>query len=199
MLTNSVITIILTSNFAPPDITLRAIEAVQTDGTTIMTIFADAREVTPDDRYVLDEGQVFMTGTQALVRVILDQMRADRSAGLDTGTMVSGYPGSPLGGFDQELARSHKHAGPLGVVHRPGQNEGNWAPPPSGQPGLRQRFRPRKAGACLGVLGTARGPRRGRPGGRRVPDDGKFVGAHTNSGLIGCCAATTPRASPRRR
>ncbi|GAA3414169.1 hypothetical protein GCM10018952_33700 [Streptosporangium vulgare] len=88
-----------------------------------MTIFADAREISPDDRYLLGEGEVFMTGTQALVRVIIDQMRADRAAGLRTGTMVSGYPGSPLGGFDQELARSRHHTEPLGVVHRPGQNE----------------------------------------------------------------------------
>ncbi|MFD0890376.1 hypothetical protein ACFQ08_38030, partial [Streptosporangium algeriense] len=88
-----------------------------------MTISAETRATAPDDRYALEEGQVFMTGTQALVRVILDQMRADRAAGLETGAMVSGYPGSPLGGFDLELSRSRRHAEPLDVVHRPGQNE----------------------------------------------------------------------------
>ncbi|WP_231510045.1 indolepyruvate ferredoxin oxidoreductase family protein [Streptosporangium roseum] len=156
---------------------------MQTDGTTIMTIFADAREVTPDDRYVLDEGRVFMTGTQALVRVILDQMRADRSAGLDTGTMVSGYPGSPLGGFDQELARSHEHAGPLGVVHRPGQNEELGATAVWGSQLVPTLPRPRKAG----VLGVWYGK---APGVDRAADafrHGNFVGAHPDGGLIAFC------------
>ncbi|OUC90297.1 indolepyruvate ferredoxin oxidoreductase [Streptosporangium minutum] len=148
-----------------------------------MTIFADAREVTPDDRYVLDEGRVFMTGTQALVRVILDQMRADRSAGLDTGTMVSGYPGSPLGGFDQELARSHEHTGPLGVVHRPGQNEELGATAVWGSQLVPTLPRPRKAG----VLGVWYGK---APGVDRAADafrHGNFVGAHPDGGLIAFC------------
>ncbi|MDP9862290.1 MULTISPECIES: indolepyruvate ferredoxin oxidoreductase family protein [Streptosporangium] len=148
-----------------------------------MTIFADAREVTPDDRYVLDEGQVFMTGTQALVRVILDQMRADRSAGLDTGAMVSGYPGSPLGGFDQELARSHRHAGPLGVVHRPGQNEELGATAVWGSQLVPSLPLPRKAG----VLGVWYGK---APGVDRAADafrHGNFVGAHPDGGLIAFC------------
>ena len=42
------------------------------------------------------------------MRVVLDQHRADRRAGLTTGTMISGYQGSPLGGFDQELARNRE-------------------------------------------------------------------------------------------
>ncbi|WP_433256439.1 indolepyruvate ferredoxin oxidoreductase family protein [Streptosporangium sp. CA-135522] len=148
-----------------------------------MTIFADAREVTPDDRYALDEGQVFMTGTQALVRVILDQMRADRHAGLDTGTMVSGYPGSPLGGFDQELVRSRRHTEPLDIVHRPGQNEELGATAVWGSqlvPGLP---RPRKAG----VLGVWYGK---APGVDRAADafrHGNFVGAHPDGGLIAFC------------
>nr|BFE77893.1 hypothetical protein GCM10020093_004940 [Planobispora longispora] len=130
-----------------------------------MTIFADAREISPDDRYLLDEGQVFMNGTQALVRVILDQMRADRRAGLDTGTMVSGYPGSPLGGFDLELARARAHTEPLDVVHRPGQNEELGATAAWGSqlvptlPG-RARRRARR----LVRQGARRGPR-----GRRLP------------------------------
>src|SRR5215470_10902684 len=55
------------------------------------------------DRYVLSEGRVFLTGLQALVRVMLDQHRADVRAGLRTATLVSGYQGSPLGGLDQEI------------------------------------------------------------------------------------------------
>ena len=57
------------------------------------------------DRYSRTQGRVFMTGTQALVRIILDQARRDHAAGLNTGGFVSGYRGSPLGGLDQELWR----------------------------------------------------------------------------------------------
>ncbi|MEU8200909.1 indolepyruvate ferredoxin oxidoreductase family protein [Streptosporangium sp. NPDC049046] len=148
-----------------------------------MTIFADAREISPDDRYLLDESQVFMTGTQALVRVILDQMRADRAAGLRTGAMVSGYPGSPLGGFDQELARSHRHAEPLGVVHRPGQNEELGATAVWGSQLVPALPRPRTSG----VLGVWYGK---APGVDRAADafrHGNFVGAHPEGGLIALC------------
>ncbi|GIH73711.1 indolepyruvate ferredoxin oxidoreductase family protein [Planobispora longispora] len=148
-----------------------------------MTIFADAREISPDDRYLLDEGQVFMNGTQALVRVILDQMRADRRAGLDTGTMVSGYPGSPLGGFDLELARARAHTEPLDVVHRPGQNEELGATAAWGSQLVPTLPRPRKAG----VLGVWYGK---APGVDRAADafrHGNFVGSHPLGGLIAFC------------
>ncbi|MHA6345228.1 indolepyruvate ferredoxin oxidoreductase family protein [Roseivivax sp. CAU 1761] len=58
-----------------------------------------------DDRYDRTEGRVFLTGTQALARIPLDQARRDRAAGLNTAGFVSGYRGSPLGGLDQELWR----------------------------------------------------------------------------------------------
>ena len=64
-----------------------------------------SREVTLADRYRLEEGRILLTGVQALVRLPLDQHRADRRLGLHTGTLVSGYQGSPLGGLDQELQR----------------------------------------------------------------------------------------------
>ncbi|MDN5925817.1 MAG: indolepyruvate ferredoxin oxidoreductase family protein [Hyphomicrobiales bacterium] len=59
-----------------------------------------------EDRYLKASGRVFMTGTQALVRVVLDQARRDRAAGLGTAGFVSGYRGSPLGGVDLELWRA---------------------------------------------------------------------------------------------
>lgn len=58
------------------------------------------------DRYTATGGRVFLTGTQALVRLVLDQARRDRAAGLSTAGFVSGYRGSPLGGVDLELWRA---------------------------------------------------------------------------------------------
>ncbi|MEA2366004.1 MAG: indolepyruvate ferredoxin oxidoreductase [Thermoleophilaceae bacterium] len=59
------------------------------------------RDVSLDDKYVLEDGRILLTGLQGLVRLPLDQHRADRRLGLHTGTMISGYQGSPLGGLDQ--------------------------------------------------------------------------------------------------
>jgi indolepyruvate ferredoxin oxidoreductase len=76
-----------------------------------------------DDRYLLERGRVLMTGVQALARVLLDQHRADRRAGLSTATMVSGYQGSPLGGFDKELQAHSQIFGEHHVHLVPGLNE----------------------------------------------------------------------------
>ncbi len=61
------------------------------------------REVTLNDKYDLVEGRAFMTGIQALVRLPLDQKRLDLRASLNTAGFISGYRGSPLGGYDQQL------------------------------------------------------------------------------------------------
>src|SRR5271170_2115255 len=61
------------------------------------------RAVTLDDKYVLDSGRVYLTGTQALVRLPMMQRQRDVAAGLNTGCFISGYRGSPLGGLDQAL------------------------------------------------------------------------------------------------
>ncbi|WP_328302745.1 indolepyruvate ferredoxin oxidoreductase family protein [Actinomycetospora sp. NBC_00405] len=75
------------------------------------------------DRYALTTGRVHLTGVQALVRLPLDQHRADRAAGLRTGGYVSGYEGSPLAGYDLELARHRDLLGEHDVVFAPGLNE----------------------------------------------------------------------------
>ncbi|WP_339823263.1 indolepyruvate ferredoxin oxidoreductase family protein [Sulfitobacter dubius] len=76
-----------------------------------------------DDRYDLTEGRVFLTGTQALVRIMLDQARRDRDAGLNTAGFVSGYRGSPLGGLDLEYWRIKNRVAEAGVKFLPAVNE----------------------------------------------------------------------------
>ncbi len=80
-------------------------------------------EVTLTDRYAATEGEVFLTGIQALVRLLIDQRRLDRRRGLDTGMFVSGYQGSPLAGLDRELHAAAVQLDPAGIVFRPGLNE----------------------------------------------------------------------------
>ncbi|WP_033288789.1 indolepyruvate ferredoxin oxidoreductase family protein [Amycolatopsis jejuensis] len=78
---------------------------------------------TLEDRYVREAGTVYLTGVQALVRVLLDRIRLDRLAGADPAAFVSGYQGSPLGGFDLELGRRAKLLAEHAIVHKPGLNE----------------------------------------------------------------------------
>ena len=75
------------------------------------------------DRYEAEDGQVFLTGVQALARVPVDQMRIDRAAGRHTAALVTGYPGSPLSGFDLEMSRVVRRFGDLSIVHQPAVNE----------------------------------------------------------------------------
>ncbi|MDR7416212.1 MAG: indolepyruvate ferredoxin oxidoreductase family protein [Armatimonadota bacterium] len=80
-------------------------------------------ELRLEDRYTLEEGEVYLTGIQALVRLPLDQVRRDRRAGLRTGVFISGYPGSPLGVYDVALQRVRNLLEAHHVVHRPAPNE----------------------------------------------------------------------------
>ena len=61
-----------------------------------------------DDKYTLFEGRVILSGIQALVRLLLDQHRADLIKGINTGTLVSGYRGSPVGTLDINLVKNKK-------------------------------------------------------------------------------------------
>ena len=75
------------------------------------------------DRYRRESGRVFLTGTQALVRIPLMQRTVDRAAGLNTAGFVSGYRGSPLGGFDQELWRAKTFLDENNIEFLPAVNE----------------------------------------------------------------------------
>lgn len=81
------------------------------------------RSVALNDKYNAQTGRVFLSGTQALVRLPLVQSRRDRAAGLDTGGFISGYRGSPLGAYDSELWRAKSLLASHGVVFQPGINE----------------------------------------------------------------------------
>lgn len=79
--------------------------------------------VTLEDKYVKPRGRVYMTGTQALVRLLLTQKLKDEAAGLNTGGFVSGYRGSPLGAVDLELWKAKKHLAANNIRFVPGLNE----------------------------------------------------------------------------
>jgi indolepyruvate ferredoxin oxidoreductase len=80
-------------------------------------------DVTLEDKYALDQGQVLLGGTQALVRLLLEQSASDAAAGLNTAGFVSGYRGSPLGGFDIQLGRARRRLEAARIRFEPGVNE----------------------------------------------------------------------------
>jgi indolepyruvate ferredoxin oxidoreductase len=156
------------------------------------------RDISLDDKYVLEEGRIFLTGLQGLVRLPLDQHRADLRRGLMTATMISGYQGSPLGGLDQELARNRELVEGHHVRHVPGLNEelgatSAWGSQLAGQlPGSKYD----------GVLAMWYGK---APGLDRAADSlrhGNFVGVSRTGGALavvgddpGCKSSTIPSAS----
>jgi hypothetical protein len=79
--------------------------------------------LTLDDRYLCEEGRVYLSGMQALVRLPIDQSRRDRRAGRRIGTFISGYPGSPLGGYDLALRAARSILTAHDIRHVPGANE----------------------------------------------------------------------------
>ncbi len=80
-------------------------------------------EVKLDDKYLADEGRIYLNGTQAVVRLALVQSRIDRASGLLTRGFITGYRGSPLGGLDQALDGAKKAVDEAGIVFTPGVNE----------------------------------------------------------------------------
>src|SRR5215212_311513 len=155
-------------------------------------------DISLDDKYLLEEGRILLTGLQGLVRLPLDQHRADLRRWLRTGTMISGYQGSPLGGLDKELARNRELVEGHHVRHVPGLNEelgatSAWGSQLAGQlPGSKYD----------GVLAMWYGK---APGLDRAADSlrhGNFVGVPRTGGALavvgddpGCKSSTIPSAS----
>ena len=84
---------------------------------------AALREVTLDDKYTAVGTEVLMSGTQALVRVPMLQHTLDKQAGHNTAGYISGYRGSPVGGYDYALWAANKLLDEHQVVFEPGVNE----------------------------------------------------------------------------
>ncbi len=76
-----------------------------------------------EDKYTSDDGRIYVTGVQALVRLPLVQHRRDKAAGLDTAGFISGYRGSPLGGYDTALWQAQQHLDAHQVTFQSGVNE----------------------------------------------------------------------------
>ena len=76
-----------------------------------------------EDLYTREDGRIFLTGTQALVRLPIMQRRLDRARGLNTAGLVSGYRGSPLGTYDMQLWKASRVLAAHDIVFQPGLNE----------------------------------------------------------------------------
>jgi indolepyruvate ferredoxin oxidoreductase len=82
-----------------------------------------ALPVSLDDKYTLPSGRIYLTGTQALVRLAMIQRERDLAQGLNTAGFISGYRGSPLGGFDQALWKAKRQLEHHHIHFTPGVNE----------------------------------------------------------------------------
>src|SRR2546427_4383490 len=82
-----------------------------------------------EDKYTLERGRVFLTGTQALIRLMMLQRERDARAGVNTAGFVSGYRGSPLRGLDPSLWRAPPHLQNHHIPFPPGVKQGLAAPP----------------------------------------------------------------------
>ncbi|HET6376906.1 MAG TPA: indolepyruvate ferredoxin oxidoreductase family protein [Methylocella sp.] len=83
----------------------------------------DLRSTSLDDKYDLAKGRIFVSGPQAIVRLLLMQRELDRRNGLNTAGFISGYRGSPLGGLDMTFLRAKRPLDAAGILFQPGLNE----------------------------------------------------------------------------
>ncbi|HEX8123789.1 MAG TPA: indolepyruvate ferredoxin oxidoreductase family protein [Solirubrobacteraceae bacterium] len=178
--------------------TTSSTEAPAVEGGVSRPVKLSRPETTLDDKYVLEQGTIFLSGIQALVRVLLDQHRADVRAGLNTATFVSGYQGSPLGGFDKEVMRLVRGDIDHAITFTPGLNEELAATAVYGSQLVQNLPTPRHDG----VTGVWYGK---NPGLDRAMDalrHANFAGTHPKGGalaLVGddpsCKSSTLPSAA----
>ena len=79
--------------------------------------------VSLDDKYTLERGTAYLTGIEALVRLPMLQHQRDVTRGLNTAGFVSGYRGSPIGGYDSAMLRASRHLDAHGIYFQPAVNE----------------------------------------------------------------------------
>ena len=136
--------------------------------------------VSLDDRYDLSKERIFLTGTQAIVRLTLMQKERDRRAGLNTAGYVTGYRGSPLGGLDQTFFRARPALEAHDVKFQAGLNEDLAATALWGS----QQAELRGEGKFDGVFGIwyGKGPGVDRTG--DVFRHANFAGSSKNGGVL---------------
>jgi indolepyruvate ferredoxin oxidoreductase len=141
------------------------------------------KEVSLDDKYAVQEGRVYVTGPQALVRLPMMQIRRDRLAGLKTGGFISGYRGSPLGGYDMALWQAGKFLTEHDIHFQPGVNEDLAATAVWGS----QQVEARGETDYAGVLGMwyGKGPGVDRSG--DALKHGALAGASAHGGVLVLC------------
>lgn len=155
-------------------------------------------DYTLEDRYSRTKGRVFLTGTQAIVRIALDQARRDRERGMGTRGYVSGYRGSPVGGIDLEVGRNAKLVEEAGITFLPAVNEEFGATQMIGT----QQVETDPHKTCDAVFGLWYGK---GPGVDRAADalkHGNAYGASPNGGVLvvagddhGCVSSSMPHQS----
>ncbi|WOJ90080.1 indolepyruvate ferredoxin oxidoreductase family protein [Methylocapsa polymorpha] len=86
-------------------------------------LIEDLKSTSLNDKYDLTKQRIFVSGPQAVVRLLLMQKELDRRAGLNTAGFISGYPGSPLGGLDLNFHRAKRAFAANDILFQPGLNE----------------------------------------------------------------------------
>ncbi|MDD7969710.1 indolepyruvate ferredoxin oxidoreductase family protein [Roseinatronobacter alkalisoli] len=81
------------------------------------------QDISLNDRFDLEKTPVLLNGTQAMVRLVLQQAARDRAAGVNTAGYVTGYRGSPLGAVDQQMNRAKTLLDAANIRFQEGLNE----------------------------------------------------------------------------
>ncbi len=138
------------------------------------------RQVRLDDKFEVEQGRIFISGTQALSRLPLLQRERDSAAGLNTAGFISGYRGSPLGAFDLALWQQRERLKEHQVVFQPGLNEDMAATSVWGTQQLDGLPGPRVDGVF--AIWYGKGPGVDRSG--DVLKHGNLAGAHRHGGVL---------------
>ena len=155
-------------------------------------------QVTLDDKYTLESGRVYLTGMQALVRLPMLQRQRDDAAGLNTAGFISGYRGSPLGGYDAALWQASRFLARNHIHFQPGVNEDQAATAVWGSQQV-NLFPKAKYDGVFGIW-YGKGPGVDRSG--DAIKHGNYAGSSQHGGVLalagddhGCKSSTMPHQS----